>query len=132
MSMSDPIADYLTRIRNAVKAKKKTVDIPASNMKKSISEILKTSAFISDFKFSDSKYPNGILSLHLKYNDEKSVINGLRKISKPGIRKYVQKDDLPRVRNGLGIAIISTSKGLMTDKQARETGIGGEVICEIW
>jgi small subunit ribosomal protein S8 len=132
MSMTDPISDFLTRIRNAVKANKKTVDIPASNMKKSISEILKKSAFIHDYKMLDSKNPNGVISLHLKYNDGESVIKGLRKISKPGIRRYVQNDSLPRVRNGLGIAIVSTSRGLMTDKQARESRIGGEVICEIW
>lgn len=131
MSMSDPIADFLTRIRNALKAGKKTVDMPSSKFKVSISEIFKKASLIDDYKVIEAdKKP--MLSVKLKYSDGESVILGLRRISKPGIRRYVKYDSLPRVRNGLGIAIISTSKGLMTDKQARDTKVGGEVVCEIW
>ncbi len=132
MSMSDPIADFLTRVRNAIHANKKSVDIPSSKLKEAISEILKKSAFIEDFKILETEKKLKMLSIKLKYNDGESIIIGLRRISKPGIRRYVKYEDLPRVRNGLGIAIISTSKGLITDKQARDLKIGGEVICEIW
>lgn len=131
MSMTDPIADFLTRVRNAISAGKKSVDIPASNMKKGIAEIMKSTHFITDYSLIEDgtkKY----LSLKLKYNDGVSVIEGLKRISKPGIRSYTDSENIPRVRNGLGIAVISTSKGLMTDKQARAQKIGGEVICEIW
>ena len=131
MSMTDPIADFLTRVRNAISAGKKSVDIPASNMKKGIAEIMKGTHFITDYSLIEDgtkKY----LSLKLKYNDGISVIEGLKRISKPGIRSYTDSENIPRVRNGLGIAVISTSKGLMTDKQARAQKIGGEVICEIW
>ncbi|MBS1516133.1 MAG: 30S ribosomal protein S8 [Bacteroidetes bacterium] len=131
MAMSDPIADYLTRVRNAIKARKRTVDIPASKFKKAISDILKNSYLINDYNVSDAANKN-VLTIQLKYADGESVIQGLRRISKPGIRKYVSAENLPRVRNGLGIAIISTSKGLMTDKKARELKVGGEVVCEIW
>lgn len=132
MSMSDPIADFLTRVRNAIHANKKSVDIPSSKLKEAISEILKKSAFIEDFKILETEKKLKMLSIKLKYSDGESIIIGLRRISKPGIRRYVKYEDLPRVRNGLGIAIISTSKGLMTDKQARDLKTGGEVICEIW
>jgi small subunit ribosomal protein S8 len=131
MSMSDPIADYLTRVRNAIKARKRTVDIPASKFKKAISDILKNSYLINDYNVNEAEAKN-VLTIQLKYADGESVIQGLRRISKPGIRKYVSSENLPRVRNGLGIAIISTSKGLMTDKKARELKVGGEVVCEIW
>lgn len=132
MSMSDPIADFLTRVRNAIKAEKKVVDIPASNFKKELARILKENKFITDFKVQDTENNQGNISIYLKYNDGKSVIAGLKKISKPGLRNYVDKDSIPRVRNGLGIAVISTSKGVMTDIQARQMNIGGEVVCEIW
>jgi len=132
MSMSDPIADYLTRVRNAIKARKRTVEIPASKFKKAISDILKNSYLITDYSVNGSEASNNVLTLQLKYADGESVIQGLRRISKPGIRKYVSAENLPRVRNGLGIAIISTSQGLMTDKKARELKVGGEVVCEIW
>jgi small subunit ribosomal protein S8 len=132
MSMSDPIADFLTRVRNAIKAGKKTVDIPASNIKKNIAEIMKNTHFISDYSLIETDGIKKFISLNLKYNDGISVIEGLKRISKPGIRTYADSESIPRVRNGLGIAVISTSKGLMTDKQARAQKIGGEVICEIW
>ncbi len=132
MSMSDPISDYLTRIRNAVKAGKKSVDMPSSNFKVAISSILKDSAFIDDYSVVETEKKFKMLNIRLKYSGGESVIMGLKKISRPGIRRYVGAEDLPRVRNGMGIAIISTSKGLMTDKQARKSSIGGEVVCEIW
>ncbi|MCX6156363.1 MAG: 30S ribosomal protein S8 [Ignavibacteriota bacterium] len=132
MSMTDPIADFLTRVRNAIGAGKKTVDIPASNIKKGIAEIMKKTHFISDYSLIETDGVKKFISLKLKYNDGVSVIEGLRRISKPGIRTYKDSENIPRVRNGLGIAVISTSKGLMTDKQARAQKIGGEVICEIW
>jgi small subunit ribosomal protein S8 len=132
MSMSDPIADYLTRVRNAIKARKRTVEIPASKFKKAISDILKNSYLITDYNEGAAEANRSVLTIQLKYADGESVIQGLRRISKPGIRKYVDAENLPRVRNGLGIAIISTSKGLMTDKKARELKVGGEVVCEVW
>lgn len=132
MSMSDPISDFLTRIRNAIKAEKKSVDIPSSKIKLGIAEILKNNHFINDYTLIEAEGNKKFLSLKLKYNDGISVIGGLRKISKPGIRRYVKSDKLPRVRNGLGIAVVSTSKGLMTEKQAKTLNIGGEVLCAIW
>lgn len=132
MSMSDPISDFLTRVRNAIKAEKKTVDIPASKFKKEIAEILKNAKYIEDYKIIDVDAPQKVISIRLKYSNGESVITGIRKISKPGIRRYVENEKLPKVRNGLGIALISTSKGLMTDSQARKLGVGGEVICEVW
>ncbi|MBK6770651.1 MAG: 30S ribosomal protein S8 [Ignavibacteria bacterium] len=132
MSMTDPIADYLTRVRNSLKAGKKTVDMPYSKFKQAISEILKKSSFIEDFKVIEAEGKFKMLSLKLKYNDGESVILGLKRISKPGIRRYVSNEDIPRVRNGLGISIVSTSKGLLTDKEARSLKVGGEVVCEIW
>lgn len=130
--MSDPISDYLTRVRNALKAGKKTVDIPYSTFKEAISDLLKRSSFIEDFKITENEKKFKTLSIRLKYYDGGSVILGLRRVSRPGIRRYVNNEDLPRVRNGLGVAIISTSKGLMTDKEARKLKVGGEVVCEIW
>jgi len=129
---TDPISDYLTRIRNAVSARKKTVEIPASTMKKQITELLLKYSFISDFKIVETPNKQGSIIIKLKYYNDESVIMGLKRISKPGIRKYVSHDELPRVLNGLGISIISTSKGLITDKEARSLGIGGEIICNIW
>ena len=129
--MTDPIADYLTRVRNAIKAEKKSVDIPYSKFKNNITEILHTAKFINDFstvEVSGRKY----ITIKLKYSKGLPVIGGLKRISKPGIRRYVASDKLPKVRNGLGVALVSTSKGLVTDKQARALGIGGEVVCYIW
>ena len=132
MNTTDPIADMLTRIRNANSAKFKTVDIPASKMKKSIAEILFNEGYIKAFE--EIKDDNqGIIRVSLKYTEKgKKVISGLKRISKPGLRIYAAKDELPKVLNGLGIALISTSKGVMTDKQARAQGIGGEVLAYIW
>ena len=129
--MTDPIADMLTRIRNANKAKFKTVEIPSSNMKKAIAEVLLEEGYIKSFNIEENEV-QPVLKVELKY-DEKGgrVISGLRKISKPGHRIYAKKDELPKV-NGLGIALVSTSKGLVTDKKAREIGLGGEVIAYIW
>lgn len=129
---TDPISDYLTRIRNAVNARKKTVEIPASAMKKKITELLLKYSFISDFKIVETPNKQGSIIIKLKYYNDESVILGLKRVSKPGIRKYVSHDELPRVLNGLGISIISTSKGIITDKEARSLGIGGEIICNIW
>lgn len=129
---TDPISDYLTRIRNAVNARKKTVEIPSSTMKKRITEILLKNSFISDFKILETTNKQGSILIKLKYFNDESVIMGLERVSKPGIRRYVSHDELPKVLNGLGIAIISTSKGVITDKEARAQKIGGEVICNIW
>ena len=129
---TDPISDYLTRIRNAIKARKKTVEIPASNLKKQITEILLNNSFINEYKVLDTANKQGSILIRLKYYNNESVIMGLERVSKPGIRKYVSGTELPKVLNGLGIAIVSTSKGLMTDKEARKNGVGGEVICNIW
>lgn len=132
MSMTDPISDFLTRVRNALKAGKKSVDMPSSIFKESISDILKKTSFIEDFKILENEKKFKMLSIRLKYSNGESVILGLKRISRPGIRRYVKYEDLPRVRNGLGIAIVSTSKGLMTDKEARKLKVGGEVVCAIW
>lgn len=131
MPVTDPIADFLTRVRNAVKAKKKFVDIPASNTKVKMAEIFKDANFIRDFNVIEDGKQN-IVRVHLKYVEGSASITGLKKISTPGLRTYVGKEDIPKVLNGLGIAIISTSKGLLTDKQARLESIGGEVICHVW
>ncbi|RCW49304.1 30S ribosomal protein S8 [Halanaerobium sp. MA284_MarDTE_T2] len=132
MNITDPIADMLTRIRNANNVGKDTVDIPASNIKASIGEILKEEGFINDVKVVEKK-PQNMIRIYLKYGkDDKKVITGLKRISKPGLRVYVGKDEVPRVLGGLGIAIISSPQGVMTDKQAREIGVGGEVLCYIW
>lgn len=131
--MTDPIADYLTRIRNAVKAKHRVVEIPASNMKKEITKILFEKGYILNYKFEDDGI-QGIIKIALKYNPDtkESAIRNLKRVSTPGLRKYVGGKELPRVLNGLGIAIISTSQGLITDKEARTKGIGGEVICYVY
>ena len=132
MVTTDPIADMLTRIRNASQANFKTVDIPASNMKKDIAEILFNEGYIKAYE--EIKNDNqGIIRVSLKYTEKgKKVISGLKRISKPGLRIYASKEELPKVLNGLGIALISTSKGVMTDKKARELGVGGEVLAYIW
>ncbi|NBI05639.1 30S ribosomal protein S8 [Senegalia massiliensis] len=132
MAMTDPIADMLTRIRNANRQKHDTVDIPASNIKKAIAEILLNEGFVKGYDvIEDGK--QGIIRVQLKYSrDNEKVITGLKKISKPGLRVYAKKDEIPRVLGGLGIAILSTSKGILTDKEAKKNDVGGEVICYVW
>ncbi len=132
MSVSDPIADMLTVIRNGCRAKLKRVEVPASKMKQEILKVLLKEKFISNFRYiEDGK--QGRLRIYLKYTpEEEPVITGIEKVSKPGLRKYVDKHNIPRVRGGLGIAILSTSQGIITDKEARRKGIGGEVICRVW
>ena len=132
MCMTDPVADMLTRIRNAGMAKHQKVDIPSSNLKVSLATVLRTEGFIKNFKvIADGK--QGILRVYLKFIDEKEpVINEIKRISKPGGRVYANADRIQKVKNGLGIAVLSTSKGLLTDKTAREMGIGGEVLCTVW
>ena len=132
MQITDPVADMLTRIRNASSAKHDTVDVPASNMKKSIAQILLDEGYIKNFTVIDDGL-QGIIRITLKYNGGKEkVITGLRRVSKPGLRVYVGAVELPRVLRGMGIAIISTSKGIMTDKKARELNVGGEVLAFVW
>ena len=130
--MTDPIADMLARIRNAFLVRHKTVEIPASKMKLAIAKILKEEGYIEDYRFLQEG-PQGKIEIVLKYDENKRpVIAGMRKVSKPGRRVYVKKEELPKVLGGYGIAIISTSQGIMTDQEARKRGIGGEVICEVW
>jgi len=132
MVMTDPIADYLTRIRNANMVKHESLDIPASNIKKSMSEILKNEGFIKDYEVIEDNKQN-VIRVFLKYGkDQQRVITGLKRISRPGLRSYVDSDNVPKVLNGLGIAILSTSKGVVTDKEARAQHVGGEVIAYIW
>ena len=132
MTMTDPIADMLTRIRNANTVGRETVEIPASKMKKSIAEILKEEGYIEDFDIIDDN-KQGIIKITMKYGANKEkVITGIKKISKPGLKVYAKANDVPRVLGGLGIAIISTSKGVVSDKEARKMGVGGEVICYVW
>lgn len=131
MAVTDPISDFLTRIRNASKAKKTRVDIPSSNMKKNLAEILKSQSFINDYSVIEDNKQN-ILRVFLKYSNGKPAISGLKRISKPGLRKYSNAVKLPRVLNGLGVAIVTTSKGVMTAKEAKNSAVGGEVICYIW
>ena len=131
MHITDPIADMLTRIRNANSARHDTVDVPASNMKKSIAQILLDEGYIKSYQIVDDG-TQGVIHITLKYNGKDKVITGLRRVSKPGLRVYVGADELPRVLRGLGIAIVSTSKGVMTDKAARAAPIGGEVLAFVW
>lgn len=131
MSVTDPISDFLLRIRNASKAKKLRVEIPASKMKLGLAEILKKESFIHDYSIVEDNKQN-VIKIQLKYRDGSSAITGMKRISKPGLRIYKDATQLPRVYNGLGTAVISTSKGLMTDKEARSQSAGGEVICYIW
>ena len=132
MPVTDPVADMLTRIRNALTAKHEVTDVPASNMKKAIANILLTEGFIKGYEFIDDGV-QGKLRITLKYgSDDRKVITGLKKISKPGLRVYAKKDQIPKVLGGLGIAIISTSRGLMVDREARKNQIGGEVLAYIW
>ena len=131
--MTDPIADYLTRLRNAIKANHRVVDVPASNVKKEMTKVLFNQGFIQNYKFED-KCHQGNIKIALKYNPstKASAIVDLKRISKPGLRKYAGANELPRVLNGLGIAIVSTSKGIMTDKEARDQHIGGEILCHVY
>ena len=130
--MTDPIADMLTRIRNAANAKHESVEIPASNIKKALSSILLDEGYIKSFDtIEDGK--QGLIRIQLKYGkDNEKVISGLRRISKPGLKVYCKAEEVPKVLGGLGIAVISTSKGILTDKKAREAGVGGEVLCYVW
>mgnify|MGYP006148441081 FL=1 len=131
--MTDPIADYLTRLRNAIKASHRIVEIPASNIKKELTKVLHDKGYIQNYKF-EEEGPQGSIKIALKYNPatKQNAIVSLARVSKPGLRKYVKHDELPRVINGLGVAIMSTSKGVMTDKEARTEGIGGEVLCYVY
>jgi len=132
--VTDPIADYLTRVRNAILARHRIVEIPASNLKKEITRVLYDKGYITNFKFEDENGPQGTIKIALKYDGttKQPAIVSLDRISKPGLRKYVGANNLPRVRNGLGIAILSTPKGVMTDKEARVENVGGEVLCFIY
>ena len=133
MQITDTIADLLTRIRNASSARHETVDIPASNMKKAIVQILAEEGYIKSFQvIEDKNCAQGIIRVTLKYNGKVSAINGLKRVSKPGLRIYTDVENMPKVLKGLGIAILSTSKGVMTDKKARQENVGGEVLAYIW
>ena len=132
MSVSDPVADFLTCIRNAIGAKHRKVDVPSSKMKAELAKVLLRERFINNFKtIEDTR--QGVLRIYLKYtNDETPVITGIKRISKPGRRVYVNKTRIPRVMGGMGISVVSTSRGLMTDREAREAGLGGELVCQVW
>jgi len=132
MVVSDPIADLLTRIRNANMVNNDRIELPGSKMKKALVQILKDEGFVRDFEWLDTGH-QGTIRLYLKYGPNKTkVISGLRRISRPGLRVYAKKDQVPKVLNGLGVAVLSTSRGIMTDKRARQEGVGGEVLCYIW
>lgn len=133
-NMTDPIADYLTRLRNAIMAHHRVVEVPASNLKKEITKILFEKGYILNYKFIEGETPGGTIKIALKYDpvDKVCAIKNLKRVSRPGLRQYTGYKDMPRVLNGLGIAILSTSKGLMTDKEARVQKIGGEVLCYIY
>ena len=132
MSMTDPIADFLTRVRNGLSARKAKVDLPSSKLKVKIAEILRQEGYITGFSV-QGEGPARMLTVLLRYNGQsKSAINGIRRISKPGQRTYVKHDGIPKVRSGLGVAVLTTSKGLMTDREARKQGLGGEILCEVW
>lgn len=132
--MTDPIADYLTRLRNAIKANHRVVVVPASNIKKEITKILFDQGYILNYKFEEGDTPQGIIKIALKYDpvDKVNAIKNLKRVSRPGLRQYTGYKDMPRVLNGLGIAILSTSKGVMTNKQAAREQIGGEVLCYVY
>jgi small subunit ribosomal protein S8 len=130
--MTDPIADFLSRIRNAILARKTTVDIPASKMKKRLAEILREEGYIDGVVESAGEH-QGVLTVTLRWDaGHNAAITGLKRVSRPGQRAYVPKDEIPKVRNGLGTAIISTSRGIVTDREARKLGVGGEIVCEVW
>jgi len=132
--MTDPIADYLTRLRNAIKANHRVVEIPASNLKKEITKVLFDKGYILNYKFEDTQNNQGLIKIALKYNPEtrEPAITKLERISTPGLRQYVDSSSMPRVLNGLGVAILSTSKGVITDKEARTLNVGGEVLCYVY
>lgn len=134
MKTTDPIADYLTRLRNAIKARHRVVEVPASNLKKEITKVLFDKGYILNYKFEDSENKQGKIKIALKYNPDtrESAINSLRRVSSPGLRQYKPSTELPKVLNGLGIAILSTSKGVVTDKEARVMNVGGEVLCYVY
>ncbi len=133
MSMTDPIADFLARMRNGIRARKQQVECPRSNLKVRIAEILREEGFIDGVATAEDTTHQGVLSVRLRYDGRTGcAISGMRRVSRPGQRKYVPAKDVPKVRNGLGIAILSTSQGLMTDREARKRGVGGEVLCEVW
>lgn len=132
MSMSDPLADMLTRIRNGLMAKFDTIEMPSSKTKANIAKVLQDEGYINAFSIQE-KGPQGVLSIELKYDaDHTSVITGIKRVSKPGLRKYTRVDNIPVVLNGLGIAILSSSKGVITDRTARASNVGGEILCEVW
>ena len=132
MSVSDPVADFLTSLRNAIRAKHRKVDVPSSKLKTEIAKVLLRERYINNFKVIEDTR-QGVLRVYLKYSgDDASVISGIKRVSTPGRRVYVGKDRLPRVQGGLGASIVSTSRGVMTDREARDAGLGGELICQIW
>jgi small subunit ribosomal protein S8 len=133
MSMNDPLADMLTRIRNAGMVDYRTVSMPLSNLKVNVARVLKEEGFIEDYHIAEDAKGHGVLQIDLKYGPkEEKVLTGLRRVSKPGVRIYVKADKIPKVMSGLGIAILSTSKGVITDREARRLGVGGEVLCNVW
>lgn len=129
--MTDPISDYLTRLRNAIKAQHRIVEIPASNLKREITRVLYEKGYILKYKFEETENKQGVIKIALKYNNQTrlSAISSLKRVSTPGLRKYSASSDIPRVLNGLGVAILTTSRGVMTDKEARTLGVGGEILC---
>lgn len=132
MAVSDPVADFLTCVRNAIRAKHRKVDVNASRMKTELAKVLLRERFINNFKVIENT-KQGVLRIYLKYaGEDTSVISGIRRVSTPGRRVYVRKDGIPRVMGGLGTSIVSTSRGLMTDREAREAGLGGELVCQVW
>ncbi|MDX1904561.1 MAG: 30S ribosomal protein S8 [Thermonemataceae bacterium] len=134
MITTDPIADYLTRVRNAIKARHRVVEIPASNIKKAITKVLFDKGYIQNYKFEETQNHQGLIKIALKYNPvtKESAITKITRVSTPGLRQYTGVDTMPRVLNGLGVAIVSTSKGVMTDKEARTLNVGGEVLCYVY
>jgi small subunit ribosomal protein S8 len=133
MSMTDPISDFLARLRNGIRARKVRVDCPRSNLKLRIAEILREEGFVDGVATAETEQKQGTISVTLRYDGRTGcAISGLRRVSRPGQRKYVPAQQVPKVRNGLGVAIISTSQGLMTDREARKRGVGGEILCEVW
>ena len=132
MSVSDPIADFLTGVRNAIRARRRKVDVPATRFKTEIARVLLRERYINNFKVIED-HKQGVLRLYLKYTaDDQPVISGIKRVSTPGRRQYVRRDRLPRILGGLGTAIVSTSRGLMTDREARDAGLGGEFVCQVW
>ncbi|MFN8178577.1 MAG: 30S ribosomal protein S8 [bacterium] len=133
MSMTDPIADMLTRIRNAAMARHKRVDVPASKLKLEIARILLKERFVSNYKFLADDGPQGTIRIYLKYTpDEEPVINGIDRVSKPGLRRYCGVEEIPRVFGGMGVSILSTSRGIMSGREAKRIGVGGEILCTVW